>query len=90
MYLVFEWDTVEDTSQSPEARRQLCRSGIGFQRPFARTFDDEDHSAEKHREIIIGHSPARRLLLVCFNRAGRGPCSHHRRSPHHEGRTTRL
>jgi len=27
---------------------------------------DEDHSDEELREIIIGHSDAHRLLLVCF------------------------
>jgi uncharacterized protein len=29
-------------------------------------FDDEDHSAEEPREILIGHSVNNRLLLVCF------------------------
>jgi uncharacterized DUF497 family protein len=33
---------------------------------LARIFDDEDHSAEEKREIIIGHSTRQRLLLVCF------------------------
>jgi uncharacterized DUF497 family protein len=33
---------------------------------LARIFDDEDHSTEEHREIIIGHSVNHRLLLVCF------------------------
>ena len=29
-------------------------------------FDDEAHSLEQRREIIIGHSQRNRLLLVCF------------------------
>jgi uncharacterized DUF497 family protein len=29
-------------------------------------FDDQDHSADEQREIIIGHSINNRLLLVCF------------------------
>jgi uncharacterized protein len=33
---------------------------------LAAIFDDEDHSAEETREIIIGQSIGNRLLLVCF------------------------
>jgi uncharacterized protein len=29
-------------------------------------FDDETHSADEYREIIIGHSARNRLLLVSF------------------------
>ena len=35
--------------------------------PLARIFDDEDHPIDEQREIIIGHSVARRLLVVCFS-----------------------
>jgi uncharacterized DUF497 family protein len=34
--------------------------------PLARIFADEMHSADEPREIIVGHSRAGRLLLVCF------------------------
>jgi hypothetical protein len=37
-----------------------------FQDPLAFIFDDEDHSVEEHREIIIGHSKRDRLLVVAF------------------------
>ena len=38
-----------------------------FGDPFARIFDDEEHSTpEEKREFIIGHSAQSRLLLVCF------------------------
>jgi uncharacterized DUF497 family protein len=37
-----------------------------FANPLAKIFDDEDHSSEEQREIIIGHSLNQRLLLVCF------------------------
>jgi len=36
-----------------------------FADPLAKIFDDEDHSTEEEREIIIGHSVHNRLL-VCF------------------------
>ena len=34
--------------------------------PLAVIFDDQDHSTEEIREIIIGHSANNRLLLVSF------------------------
>ena len=37
-----------------------------FADPLAKIFDDEDHSTEEQREIIIGHSLSEQLLLVCF------------------------
>ena len=66
MSLRFEWD--------PEkAAANLTRHGFSFEEaltvfsdPLARIFDDEDHSNEEGREIIIGHSAKQRLLLVCF------------------------
>jgi hypothetical protein len=33
---------------------------------LARIFDDDDHSIEEQREIVIGHSSQGRLLVVCF------------------------
>jgi uncharacterized protein len=41
-----------------------------FANPMARIFDDEDHSIEEQREIIIGHSVKERLLVVCFTSQG--------------------
>jgi len=33
-----------------------------FADPLARIFDDEEHSVDEHREIIVGHSAGVRLL----------------------------
>ena len=38
-----------------------------FADPLARIFDDEDHSVDDQREIIIGRSARQRLLVVCFS-----------------------
>ena len=66
MNLRFEWD-------SKKAASNLAKHGVSFEEaltvfsdPLARIFDDEDHSSEEEREIIIGHSVKQRLLLVCF------------------------
>jgi uncharacterized DUF497 family protein len=62
----FEWDEAK-------ARSNLTRHGVSFDEAttvfddrFARIFDDELHSGAERREIIIGHSINKRLLLVCF------------------------
>jgi len=41
-----------------------------FRDVLARIFDDEDHSTDEQREIIIGHSAKQRLLIVCFTSQG--------------------
>jgi uncharacterized DUF497 family protein len=33
---------------------------------LAKIFDDEEHSADEKREIIVGHSIKRRLLIISF------------------------
>jgi uncharacterized DUF497 family protein len=33
---------------------------------LAKIFDDNIHSIEEKREIIIGHSTEDRLLMICF------------------------
>lgn len=70
MSLRFEWDT-------EKAAANLTKHGVSFEEgltvfsdPLARIFDDEDHSIEQAREIIIGHSTQPRLLLVCSTARG--------------------
>ncbi len=62
----FSWDP-------RKADSNLRKHGIAFDEaitvfsdPMALIFDDMVHSDEEHREIIIGFSTLRRLLLVCF------------------------
>ena len=70
MSLKFEWDR-------RKAASNLSKHGVSFEEaltvfadPLARIFDDEDHSIEEQREIIIGHSADDRLLVVCFTAQG--------------------
>ncbi|MEA5449371.1 BrnT family toxin [Leptolyngbya sp. CCNP1308] len=68
----FEWD-------SSKAASNLRKHGVSFeeaQTVFANSlaviFEDEAHSVNEQREIIIGHSQRNRLLLVAFTeRPGR-------------------
>ena len=66
MGVEFEWD-------ANKARFNKATHGVDFQEaltvfadPLGRIFEDEEHSEEEPREIIIGHSVKRRLVLVRF------------------------
>lgn len=52
------------------AQRVIREALTVFREPLARIFDDEDHSIEQQREIIIGQSVNGRLLIVCFAAQG--------------------
>lgn len=64
---------MEFEGDESKAAANLKKHGISFEEaktvfdnPLALIFDDEAHSVEEQREIIIGHSRKNRLLLVCF------------------------
>jgi uncharacterized protein len=66
MSLRFKWDP-------RKARANVAKHDVSFEDavtvfadPLARIFPDEDHSVTELREIIIGHSKERQLLLVNF------------------------
>ena len=63
---VFEWDEDKARSNLRKHRVAFIEAVSVFEDPLARIFDDPAHSAEEAREIIIGHSKAGKLLLVCF------------------------
>ncbi len=63
----FTWD--EDKAASNIVDHQgvtFDEASTVFDDRLARVFDDEIHSFDERREIIIGHSMNNRLLLVCF------------------------
>lgn len=66
MSLAFQWDKRKASSNSKKHRVQFAEAASVFSDPLARIFPDEEHSGNEVREIIIGHSTAKRLLLVCF------------------------
>lgn len=66
----FVWHTLK-------AAANLQRHGVPFEEaqtvfhdPLAVTVDDQIHSEQEPREIIIGHSDQGRLLFVCFTEHG--------------------
>ena len=62
----FEWDPKK--AQSNEAKHAVSfeEAITVFADPLARIFDDPEHSEGERREIIVGHSSGRRLILVSF------------------------
>ena len=67
MGLRFEWDRKKAAINFRKHGVSFDEASTVFNDPLARIFDDEDHSEEEAREIIIGHSATGRLLIVHFN-----------------------
>ena len=62
----FEWDESKAIANLEKHEVSFEEAKTVFDNPLALIFDDEAHSLEERREIIIGHSQRNRLLLVCF------------------------
>lgn len=62
----FEWDDNKASSNEVKHNAAFEEAKTVFVNPLAAIFDDEEHSREERREIIIGHSYKNRLLVVSF------------------------
>ncbi len=62
----FEWDAGKAASNLKKHRVSFDEAVTVFRDPLAVILDDEDHSADERREIIVGLSLVNRLILVCF------------------------
>jgi uncharacterized DUF497 family protein len=62
----FSWDPRKADSNFRKHGVAFDEAITVFSDPLALIFDDVVHSEEEHREIIIGASTLRRLVLVCF------------------------
>jgi uncharacterized protein len=62
----FEWEDTKSRSNQIEHGVSFDEASTVFDDSLARIFDDEEHSVDEKREIIIGHSLNNRLLMVCF------------------------
>jgi uncharacterized protein len=71
MSLEFEWDKDKAAANLKKHHVTFDAAATVFADPLAAIFDDQAHSEEEQREIIVGHSTENELLLVCFTeRAG--------------------
>jgi len=66
MTVQFEWARLKASANQKKHKVSFEEAATVFDNPLARIFDDEDHSIMERCEIIIGHSLAHRLLIVCF------------------------
>lgn len=62
----FEWDEVKARSNWIKHGVSFDEASTVFDDSLARIFDDELHSGDEKREIIVGHSINQRLLVICF------------------------
>ena len=62
----FEWDPAKAANNIRKHGVSFDEAVTVFKDPLAFIFDDTTHSGQEHREIIIGMSTLRRMILVCF------------------------
>lgn len=62
----FEWDPQKAESNFRKHGVSFEEAMTVFKDMLAIIFDDMEHSQAEHREIIIGTSALRRIVLVCF------------------------
>jgi|ERR1044071_5173544 uncharacterized DUF497 family protein len=62
----FTWNAAKARSNVAKHRVTFEEAATVFLDDEASIFDDPDHSEGEHRELIIGYSVGRRLLLVSF------------------------
>jgi len=66
MAVTFEWDNDKSKTNLKKHKVSFDEASTVFGDPLAKIFFDEDHSADETREIIVGYSDRKRLLLVSF------------------------
>ena len=64
MEVVYEWNTGKAAANWRRHRVSFEEASTVFLDPLAMTFADPDHSANEHREITIGHTESRQIVLV--------------------------
>ena len=80
MSLEFEWDPKKAAANLKKHGVSFGEAITVFADPLARIFDDDEHSSQERREIIIGHSVERSLNLGELHWHPRGPGTHTERS----------
>ena len=68
--LSFDWNEDKAASNAGKHGVTFDEASKVFADPLAVIFDDEEHSQDGVREIIIGHFALERVLLVSFTQRG--------------------
>lgn len=70
MDLEFEWHAEKAKSNERKHGVTFEEAMPVFANPLASIFNDDEHSVNEAREIIVGHSANGRLLVVSFTERG--------------------
>jgi uncharacterized DUF497 family protein len=62
----FEWSTEKEDANLKKHGVSFEEATTVFGDPLAKILNDDLHSLNEKREIIVGHSANDRLLIVCF------------------------
>lgn len=71
----FEWDSTKVSINLKKHGVSFSEAQTVFDDPLACIFDDEWNSFGQQRELIIGYSNGKRLLIVSFTEMTAGNCS---------------
>lgn len=67
MNIRFTWDRQKaDRNRREHEGVTFEEAATVFRDPLAHIFDDDEHSDDEHRELMIGYSHRNRLLIVSF------------------------
>lgn len=62
----FKWDDYKATLNEAKHGVTFEEAQTVFDNPLAVIFNDEAHSADETRELVIGHSQRNRILVISF------------------------
>ena len=62
----FEWNIEKAETNLKKHKVSFAEAETVFGGSLAKIFDDDAHSFEEKREIIVGHSTENRLLIISF------------------------
>jgi len=66
MTVHIEWNPEKAAGNLRKHKLNFDQASTVFDDPLARIFPDEEHSMDEVREIIIGHSVKKQLVIVAF------------------------
>jgi len=63
--ILFDWDDAKQTTNIQKHGISFDEAMTAFVDEYAQVYDDEEHSYDEDRFILIGYSEKPRLLMVC-------------------------
>ncbi len=69
--MLFEWDRDKEQKNLKKHKVSFDEAMTIFYDPLSATFDDQDHSVNEQRQIIVGYSSHGRLLIVSHTERGK-------------------